>query len=83
MTEIWALAALWLRRALAATRHVEVKCEVAVGHAAEQILYHADSHGVDLIVLGHRGKSVFRRLLVGSVSKQVMQHASQPVLVVR
>lgn len=68
---------------LAAGRKIEVECEVAVGHVAEQILYYADNHKVDLIVLGHRGKTLFRRLLLGSVSKQVVQHADQPVLVVR
>lgn len=67
----------------AAGRKIEVQSEVAVGHVAEQILYFADSHKVDLIVLGHRGKTLFRRLLLGSVSKQVVQHADQPVLVVR
>ena len=68
---------------LAATRKIEVECEVAVGHPAEQIMYSADRHDVDLIVMGHRGKTVFRRLLMGSISKQVVQHANQPVLVVR
>lgn len=68
---------------LAATRKIEVQCEVAVGHPAEQIIYGADRHHADLIVMGHRGKTVFQRLLMGSVSKQVVQHASQPVLVVR
>jgi len=57
--------------------------EVTVGHPAEQIIYDADRHGVDLIVVGHRGRSKFVRLLLGSVSKQVVQYASQPVMVVR
>ena len=54
-----------------------------VGHPAEQIIYHADRYQVDLIVLGHRGKSLFRRLLLGSLSKQVVQYADRTVLVVR
>jgi nucleotide-binding universal stress UspA family protein len=70
-------------RHLVATSGVKAQFEVAVGHPAEQIIYHADRHQVDLIVLGHRGKSLFRRLLLGSVSKQVTQYADRAVLVVR
>ena len=77
------------QRALSAIRHrvgasgVKARFEVAVGHPAEQIIYHADRYQVDLIVLGHRGKSLFKRLLLGSVSKQVVQYADRAVLVVR
>ena len=71
-----------LRAAIAAS-HVKVHFEVSVGHPAEQILYHADEYAADLIVIGHRGRSTFVRLLLGSVSKQVVQHAYQAVLVVR
>jgi nucleotide-binding universal stress UspA family protein len=56
---------------------------IAVGHPAEQILAEAEANGVDLIVLGHRGKSFVQRWLLGSVSRQVMNHAPCAVLVVR
>lgn len=62
---------------------VKTRFEVAVGHPAEQIIYDADRHGVDLIVVGDRGRSKFARLLLGSVSKQVVQYAARPVMVVR
>jgi len=57
--------------------------EAVVGHPAEQIIYYADKNKVDLIVVGNRGRSKFARLLLGSVSKQVTEHAQRPVLVVR
>jgi nucleotide-binding universal stress UspA family protein len=57
--------------------------DVAVGHPAEQIIYSADQNRVDLIVVGDRGRSKFARLLLGSVSKTVVQYADRPVLVVR
>ena len=64
-------------------RGVKGHFEVAVGHPAEQIIFHADRHKVDLIVVGDRGRSKFTRLLLGSVSKQVVQYADRAVLVVR
>jgi len=64
-------------------KKVKAHFEVAVGHPVEQIIYHADRHEVDLIVVGHRGRSKFAQLLLGSVSKQVVQHAGRAVLVVR
>jgi nucleotide-binding universal stress UspA family protein len=56
---------------------------VVVGHPAEQIVHYAESHGIDHIVMGHRGKSFFRRWLLGSVSKQVIHYAHCTTTVVR
>jgi nucleotide-binding universal stress UspA family protein len=66
-----------------AAKRIKSHLEVAVGHPAEQIIYHADKHNVDVIVVGSRGRSKFRHLLLGSVSKQVSEHADRQVLVVR
>ncbi len=57
--------------------------EVSVGHPAVKITAYAEEHGIDLIVLGHRGKTLFERWLVGSVAKKVMSYAPCSVLVVR
>lgn len=70
-------------KAGAAKARIKTHFEVAVGHPAEQIIYSADRHAVDLIVVGNRGRSAFTRLLLGSVSKQVTEHAGRAVLVVR
>jgi nucleotide-binding universal stress UspA family protein len=70
-------------RKKAAQGGVNAHFEVAVGHPAEQIVSHADHHQADLIVVGDRGRSKFARLLLGSVSKNVVQYANRPVLVVR
>lgn len=43
----------------------------------------AQREGSDLIVLGSRGLSEFRGMLLGSVSSKVVQHAVCPVLVVK
>jgi nucleotide-binding universal stress UspA family protein len=71
-------------RAQAPALGLKVHFEVVVGHPVEQIIRHAEQEfQTDLIVLGHRGKSLFERMRLGSVSRQVMHHAHCPVLVVR
>jgi len=39
--------------------------------------------GVDIIVAGTRGKSGFRKLLLGSVASGIVTYAHCPVLVVK
>jgi len=53
------------------------------GHAAEQICNHAARVGADLIVMGSHGRSGFKRVLLGSVSNAVANHAHCPVTIVR
>lgn len=60
-----------------------VHFHVMIGHPAEQVLSQAEKLHIDLVVLGHRGKSLFERWLTGSTTKQVMGYAHCPVLVVR
>ena len=48
------------------------------GQVAEQICEFADSEGVDLIVLGTRGRSTFNQLLLGRTNTQVPQRAYGP-----
>ena len=58
-------------------------CEVVVGHPAEQIVLYAERHAVDHIVVGHRGRTVFERWLLGSVARRVIAYAHCAVTVVR
>lgn len=64
-------------------RNVEMETHVLVGHPADQILKTAAKHGVDLIVVGHRGRSAIREWVSGSTSRRICTHANCPVLVVR
>lgn len=61
----------------------DVRHEIVIGHPAEQIVLYAESHGIDHIVVGHRGRSLFERWLVGSVARQVVAYARCAVTVVR
>ena len=60
-----------------------VEVRVLEGRPATEIVAEATRLGADLIVLGARGLSSVRRLLVGSVSSEVVDHAPCPVLVAR
>jgi nucleotide-binding universal stress UspA family protein len=59
---------------------VEVEAIVMVGQPARVLCDVA--RGADLLVVGARGLGGFRGLLLGSVTHQVLSHASCPVLVI-
>jgi nucleotide-binding universal stress UspA family protein len=71
-----------LKTALAG-KNLKAHFEVVVGHPAERIIAEADKIDADLIVVGDRGRSRFSRLLLGSTSKHVTEHAARAVMVVR
>jgi len=53
------------------------------GVIADELLAQIEAHPTDLLVLGSRGLSTAKRLLLGSVSDAVLHHVKCPVLVVR
>ncbi|ANY72944.1 universal stress protein [Paenibacillus ihbetae] len=53
------------------------------GAPAEVILEYAKQNDIDLIVIGSRGLGGIREFVLGSVSHNVVQHATIPVLVVK
>lgn len=52
------------------------------GRASDVIVEMAQSHAVDLIVMGTHGRTGFRHLLLGSVAEHVIRTAACPVLTV-
>ena len=61
-----------------------VKTEVLVGVSIiDELLSYAESHEVDLIVMGSRGLGGFKKLLLGSVASGLSQHSKCPVLIVK
>ncbi len=61
----------------------DARGEFLQGHPAEEILRYAEAEHADLLVMGSRGLSSARRLLLGSVSDAVVHHTHAAVLVVR
>lgn len=64
-------------------RVLAVERRVVVGHAGEAITSAAGEPDVDLVVVGARGLGSFMRLLVGSTSEYLLNHAECPILIVR
>ncbi len=62
---------------------VEVRAEVVVGYAAEEILALAENENADLIVMGTHGRKGIDRILFGSVAEKVVKNSPFPVLTVR
>ncbi|MBE9011993.1 universal stress protein [Pseudanabaenaceae cyanobacterium LEGE 13415] len=57
--------------------------EIVTGDPAEEIVRLAKIHKADLIVLGSRGLTGMKRILLGSVSSQIVEEAPCSVLVVK
>ena len=57
--------------------------ELRSGDPADEIIKAAKAEDADLVVVGSRGLSTLPRLLLGSVARKVLLHATQSVLIVR
>ena len=65
-----------------AERQVTARVTERVGDAADELVEAAAEEAVDLLVVGRRGGSKLARLVLGSVSREVVAKAPCDVLVV-
>ncbi len=61
----------------------EIKKELVIGHAANEILGFIRNSGINLIVMATHGRSGISSLVMGSVANRVVRASEIPVLLVR
>jgi nucleotide-binding universal stress UspA family protein len=80
-------AKMWLEKFNHAAKlgNIELKTELINSHRPIDyvILEYAEEKNVDLIVVGTRGRSGFKKLLLGSTASSVVTYAHCPVMVVK
>lgn len=63
--------------------NIKAETEILEGDAAKSLCQYAEGHDIDLIVIGSRGLGGIKKLVLGSVSQKVVEHAECAVLVVK
>lgn len=69
--------------AVAAEHGIVSTTALLKGDTVDEIVAFADSHDVDLIIVGSRGHGTIANALLGSVSRGVLSESMRPVLIVR
>ena len=60
----------------------KVEQETSIGDPAEEIIRYTEDDPTTLVVIGRRGLSRMKSLMLGSVSDKVIRHAKSPVTVI-
>jgi nucleotide-binding universal stress UspA family protein len=60
-----------------------VRSVLLEGNAVDEIVSYVEKEPTDLLVVGSRGLSAAKRLLLGSISDALVHHVKCPVLIVR
>jgi nucleotide-binding universal stress UspA family protein len=66
---------------MGSTMGVNVKTKIAMGYPDQEIIKEAGKN--DLIVMGCKGKSALKEILMGSVCQKVLHHSKSPVMMIR
>ena len=65
------------------SRGIKAKSFFRVGHPLEEIISVANEPEVDIVLIGSHGCSAIKRLLLGSTTARVIEHARCTVMVVK
>ena len=71
------------KNALASNVRIETEVIMEEKSVVSDIIEYSEKQGIDLIVIGTKGKTGLRRLLLGNVSQGVLAYTHCPVLLVR
>jgi nucleotide-binding universal stress UspA family protein len=71
------------KNALVSNVRIETEVVMEGKSVVSDIIDYSEKQGIDLIVIGTKGKTGLKRLLLGSVSQGVLAYAHCPVLLVR
>jgi nucleotide-binding universal stress UspA family protein len=72
-----------LRKAKDAKPNLSISTKLVEGSITDNILLEAEKGNFDIIVMGHRGLGGLSKLLLGSISDRVADHAKCSVLIVK
>lgn len=69
----------------ASEKNVKVKTDVVIGISSvvKEIIEYAEKNRIDMIIIGSRGLSGIKKMLLGSVASGVVTYAYCPVLVTK
>ncbi len=68
-----------------ANTNIQVKTEAIIAPISivEAIISYSENENIDLIVIGSRGRSAFKKLILGSSASGIMTYAHCPVMIVK
>jgi len=68
--------------ALGSETGVAFETETSMGDPAEEVIRYTEDNAGTMVVIGRRGLSRMKSLMIGSVSDKVLRHAKTPVVVI-
>lgn len=64
-------------------RENAIKVTVLEGYPAKELLSYAETHFIDLLIIGTHGRTGIDKLLIGGIADKVIRSSKVPVLLVR